>query len=119
RLFGEQQGSSQRSLAIRQRLGVMMQMGTLSANLTVAEQCDLFSSYYPNGHSAEELVVLAGLQPQAQQRFGRLSGGQKQRLLFALALAAKPSLLFLDEPTLGLDVEARQQLWQQIRELKA
>lgn len=118
-LFGQLQVSSQRSLAIRQRLGVMMQIGTLSANLTVVEQCDLFSSYYPNGHSAEELVALAGLQAQAGQRFGRLSGGQKQRLLFALALAAKPSLLFLDEPTLGLDVEARQQLWQQVRQLKA
>src|SRR5690606_7478405 len=58
-------------------------------------------------------------QPQARQRFGRLSGGQQQRLLFALALAARPRLLFLDEPTLGLDVEARQQLWQQIRQLKA
>ncbi len=118
-LFGERQQGMERSLPIRQQLGVMMQMGTLSANLTVAEQCDLFSSYYAQGHSAAQLLALSALEPHARQRFGRLSGGQKQRLLFALALAAKPKLLFLDEPTLGLDVEARQQLWQQIRTLKA
>ena len=118
-LFGQRQQGMQRPLPVRQQLGVMMQMGTLSANLTVAEQCDLFSSYYTQGYSAAELLALSGLQPQARQRFGRLSGGQQQRLLFALALAARPRLLFLDEPTLGLDVEARQQLWQQIRQLKA
>ncbi|HEY7885784.1 MAG TPA: ABC transporter ATP-binding protein, partial [Cellvibrionaceae bacterium] len=95
-LFGQLQTRTERSLSIRQQLGVMMQVGTLSANLTVTEQCDLFSSYYSLGHTATELVSLAGLQAQARQRFGRLSGGQKQRLLFALALAGKPRLLFLD-----------------------
>lgn len=66
-----------------------MQIGSLSANLTVFEQCDLFSSYYSNGYSTAELVGLAGLEQHSKQRFGRLSGGQKQRLLFALALAAR------------------------------
>ncbi|GAB2912752.1 ABC transporter ATP-binding protein [Rheinheimera gaetbuli] len=118
RLFEQLQAGSNRSTALRQKLGVMMQIGSLSANLTVFEQCDLFSSYYTNGYSAAELVALAGLEQHSQQRFGRLSGGQKQRLLFALALAAKPQLVFLDEPTLGMDVAARQSLWQQIRQLK-
>ena len=117
-LFGQQQAGINRSKALRRQLGVMMQIGSLSANLTVFEQCDLFSSYYARGYSATELVGLAGLEHHSQQRFGRLSGGQKQRLLFALALAAKPQLVFLDEPTLGMDVEARRSLWQQVRQLK-
>ncbi|KUM52043.1 ABC transporter ATP-binding protein [Rheinheimera sp. EpRS3] len=118
RLFGQLQSGMARSTALRQKLGVMMQIGSLSANLTVYEQCDLFSSYYQNGHNATELISLAGLDNHANQRFGRLSGGQKQRLLFALALAGKPQLVFLDEPTLGMDVEARRSLWQQVRQLK-
>uniref|UniRef100_A0A486XPG2 ABC transporter, ATP-binding protein n=1 Tax=Rheinheimera sp. BAL341 TaxID=1708203 RepID=A0A486XPG2_9GAMM len=118
-LFGQFQQGSERSALLRQRLGVMMQIGSASANLTVAEQCDLFSSYYRNGKTVAELLQIAGLQAQANSRFGRLSGGQKQRLLFALALAGNPQLLFLDEPTLGMDVQARHALWQQIRELKA
>lgn len=117
-LFDQQQTGITRNIALRQQLGVMMQIGSLSANLTVFEQCDLFSSYYANGYSAAELVNLAGLEQHASQRFGRLSGGQKQRLLFALALAGKPQLVFLDEPTLGMDVEARRCLWQQVRQLK-
>lgn len=116
-LLGQQQGKF-RSQQLKQQLGVMMQVGTASANLTVAEQCDLFSSYYSRGKTAAELLAIAGLQQHAKVRFGKLSGGQKQRLLFALALAGNPKLLFLDEPTLGMDVAARQTLWQQIRELK-
>lgn len=117
-LLGEQQQGVTRSQALRQQLGVMMQIGSLSANLSVYEQCDLFSSYYPQGYSAAELMQIAGLAAHAKQRFGRLSGGQKQRLLFALALAGKPRLVFLDEPTLGMDVEARQGLWQQVIQLR-
>lgn len=119
RLFGELQQGAKRSVAMRQRIGVMLQVGSASANLTVREQCDLFSSYYPQGKTVTELLDIAGLQQQASMRFGRLSGGQKQRLLFALALAGNPQLVFLDEPTLGMDVEARHALWQQIRNLKA
>lgn len=117
-LLGKPQLGMTRSQALRQQLGVMMQIGSLSANLSVYEQCDLFSSYYAQGYSAAELVALAGLEAQTKQRFGRLSGGQKQRLLFALALAGKPQLVFLDEPTLGMDVEARQALWQQVKQLR-
>ena len=119
RLFGELQQGAWRSVAMRQRLGVMLQVGSASANLTVREQCDLFSSYYPQGKTVAELIDIAGLQAQANTRFGRLSGGQKQRLLFALALAGNPQLVFLDEPTLGMDVEARHALWLQICNLKA
>lgn len=117
-LLGQVQQGANRSVALRQQLGVMLQIGSLPATLTVAEHCDLFASYYPAGYSATELVTLAGLEAHASQRFGRLSGGQKQRLLFALALAGKPRLLFLDEPTLGMDVEARRNLWQQISQLQ-
>ncbi|KKO45893.1 ABC transporter [Arsukibacterium ikkense] len=117
-LLGQLQQGASRSVALRQQLGVMLQIGSLPATLTVAEHCDLFASYYLAGYSATELVTLAGLEAHAKQRFGRLSGGQKQRLLFALALAGKPRLLFLDEPTLGMDVEARRGLWQQIRQLQ-
>jgi ABC-2 type transport system ATP-binding protein len=118
RLFDQLQVGTARSRALRQQLGVMMQIGSLSANLSVYEQCDLFSSYYADGYSATELLAIAGLKLHARQRFGRLSGGQKQRLLFALALAGKPKLLFLDEPTVGMDVEARRSLWQQVRQLR-
>ena len=118
-LFGQQQTGSKRTVEIRQRLGVMMQIGSASANLTVQEQCDLFRSYYAKGKTVAELLEIAGLTAQAQVRFSRLSGGQKQRLLFALALAGKPDLLFLDEPTLGMDVQARHALWQQITDLQA
>lgn len=119
RLFDQQQTGLSRSHAIRQQVGVMMQIGSLGANLTVREQCDLFSHYYANGYNTSELLGIAGLASHANQRFGRLSGGQKQRLLFALALAGKPQLVFLDEPTLGMDVEGRRNLWQQVRQLKA
>lgn len=117
-ILGQLQHGAARSVALRQQLGVMLQIGSLPATLTVAEHCDLFASYYPAGYSATELVALAGLEAHGKQRFGRLSGGQKQRLLFALALAGKPRLLFLDEPTLGMDVEARRNLWQQISQLQ-
>lgn len=118
-LLGQWQQGAERSMALRRQIGVMLQIGSASANLTVREQCDLFSSYYPEGKSVSELLALAGLADQQHCRFGRLSGGQKQRLLFALALAGNPKLVFLDEPTLGMDVQARQSLWAQIQQLKS
>lgn len=118
RLFGQLQHGVSRSHVVRQQLGVMMQIGSASANLSVREQCDLFSSYYQHGKTVSELLAIAGLECAANTRFGHLSGGQKQRLLFALALAGNPKLLFLDEPTLGMDVQARRALWQQIRQLR-
>lgn len=118
-LFGEIQQGTTRNARMRQRVSVMMQIGSASANLTVAEQFELFRHYYPDARSLAELLSIAGLKNEAHTRFAALSGGQKQRFLFALALVGKPELVFLDEPTLGMDVLARHALWKQIRELSA
>jgi ABC-2 type transport system ATP-binding protein len=85
----------------------------------VREHVDLFSSYYPKPLPIRETLEAAGLIAIQNRKFGELSGGQKQRLLFALAICGDPDLLFLDEATLGLDVEARRLLWDQIRNLAA
>ena len=103
---------------VRFRRGAMLQMSGIPANLTVAEHIELFRGYYPAPLSASRLLAMAGLEDLERRRFGKLSGGQKQRVLFALALAGDPELLFLDEPTAGLDVDARQRLWSEIRLLK-
>src|SRR4029078_7608783 len=76
-----------------------------------------FSSYYPNPLPISETLAIAGLQELKDRKFGALSDGQKQRVLFALAICGNPDLLFLDEPTVGLDVEARHLLWNEIRSL--
>ncbi|PTB88672.1 ABC transporter ATP-binding protein [Pseudidiomarina aestuarii] len=115
-ILGVPMSEQSRSLDIRQQVGVMMQVGALNANLTVFEQLDLFCSYYPNGELAADLIEDFGLTKFAQQRFGKLSGGQRQQVLFAIAVAGKPELLFLDEPTVGMDVEARHALWEQIQQ---
>lgn len=101
----------------RLRVGAMLQVGRVPETLRVREHIDLFSSYYPKPLPLEETLAIAGLEDIRDRKFGQLSGGQKQRVLFALALCGDPDLLFLDEPTVGLDVEARLQLWQEIRKL--
>ena len=83
--------------------------------LRVREHIELFSSYYPKPLKLEETIAAAGLAEYEKRLFGELSGGQKQRLLFALAICGNPDLLFLDEPTVGLDVAARRGLWTHIR----
>ena len=97
----------------------MLQVSGVPDTLTVAEHLELFSSYYPAPLPVSRLLEMAGLEDLRDRRYGRLSGGQKQRVMFALALAGDPELVFLDEPTTGLDVEARRSLWNEIRELKA
>jgi len=99
------------------RVGAMMQVGRVPETLKVREHVDLFSSYYPNPLPISETLAIAGLQELKDRRFGALSSGQKQRVLFALAICGNPDLLFLDEPTVGLDVEARHLLWDEIRSL--
>ena len=99
------------------RVGAMMQVGRVPETLKVREHVDLFSSYYPNPLPIPETLAIAGLQDLKDRKFGALSGGQKQRVLFALAICGNPDLLFLDEPTVGLDVEARHLLWHEIRSL--
>jgi len=101
----------------RIRTGAMLQVGRVPETLRVREHIDLFSSYYPNPMPAREILAAAGLEKLSERKFGDLSGGQRQRVLFALSLCGDPDLLFLDEPTVGLDVEARRMLWEQIREL--
>ena len=101
----------------RMRTGAMLQVGRVPETLRVREHIDLFSSYYPNPMPLEEVLAAAGLEKLRDRKFGDLSGGQRQRTLFALAICGDPDLLFLDEPTVGLDVEARRALWEEIRRL--
>jgi ABC-2 type transport system ATP-binding protein len=101
----------------RMRTGAMLQVSKVPETLRVREHIDLFSSYYPNPLPLEEVLAAAGLEKLRDRKFGDLSGGQRQRTLFALAICGNPDLLFLDEPTAGLDVEARRALWEEIRRL--
>jgi ABC-2 type transport system ATP-binding protein len=103
----------------RMRTGAMLQVAKVPETLRVKEHIDLFSSYYLNPLPISETLAIAGLEPIKDREFGELSGGQRQRVLFALAICGNPDLLFLDEPTVGLDVEARRLLWDQIRKLLA
>ncbi len=103
---------------VRVRRGAMLQISGISANLIVREHIELFRAYYPAPLPAARLLAMAGLEKLARRRYGKLSGGQKQRVMFALALAGDPELLFLDEPTTGLDVDARHRLWSEIRGLR-
>jgi len=98
-------------MALRQRLGIQLQDTQFSDKLTVSETVRLFRSFYHQGQGAAEIIELMQLGEKAQSRVGGLSGGQKQRLALACALVGNPDLLFLDEPTTGLDPQARRQLW--------
>jgi ABC-2 type transport system ATP-binding protein len=104
---------------VRTRIGAMLQVAKVPETLRVREHIDLFSSYYPNPLPLAETLAAAGLQEIKDRVFGELSGGQRQRVLFALALCGDPDILFLDEPTVGLDVESRRVLWEEIRKLIA
>ena len=101
----------------RIRTGAMLQVGRVPETLRVREHIDLFSTYYPNPMPLAEVLAATGLEKLRDRKFGDLSGGQKQRVLFALAICGNPDLLFLDEPTVGLDVEARRMLWDEIRRM--
>jgi ABC-2 type transport system ATP-binding protein len=101
----------------RMRTGAMLQVGRVPETLRVREHIDLFSSYYPKPMPPAEVLAAAGLEKLGDRKFGDLSGGQRQRVLFALAICGDPDLLFLDEPTAGLDVEARRMLWDEIRRM--
>jgi ABC-2 type transport system ATP-binding protein len=105
--------------ALRQRMGIQLQETQLSDKLTVFETVRLFRSFFQDGPSTGEAIALVQLEEKAASRVNALSGGQKQRLALACALVGDPELLFLDEPTTGLDPQARRQLWELIDKLKA
>jgi ABC-2 type transport system ATP-binding protein len=110
-------GQNPRDLATRRRAGAMLQVAKVPETLKVREHIDLFSSYYPKPLSRKAVLSAAGLEGLESRLFGKLSGGEKQRVLFALAICGDPELLFLDEPTVGLDVSTRLLIWQQVRRL--
>jgi ABC-2 type transport system ATP-binding protein len=111
RLFG----LDPRDMVARARCGAMLQESGVPAVLTVAELIDLFRSYYPRPLPTDRVVRVAGLEGLARQLAGRLSGGQRQRLYFALAICGDPEVLFLDEPSVGLDFDARRAFWEHMR----
>jgi len=103
-----------RNPELRQRIGVALQETQLSDKLTVEETVQLFRSFYKYNRSVDEVIATVSLEEKRTSRTGKLSGGQKQRLAIACALVGNPDLLFLDEPTTGLDPQARLQLWELI-----
>lgn len=112
-------GRDPRDSDARTRIGAMLQVSRVPEMLRVREHIDLFRSYYPQPLPTAEVIRAAKLDGFENQMFGKLSGGQKQRALFALALCGNPDLIFLDEPTVGMDIESRRALWDQIRALSA
>jgi ABC-2 type transport system ATP-binding protein len=104
---------------LRQRLGIQLQDTQLSEKLTVFETLRLFRSFFEQGPGASEAIALVQLEEKKNSRVGNLSGGQKQRLALACALVGDPDFLFLDEPTTGLDPQARRQLWDLIEQFKS
>ena len=110
-------GADPRHTITRLRTGVMLQAGKAPEMLRVCEYVNIFRGYYPQPMPYADIVRAASLEGIESRFFGQISGGQKQRVLFALALAGDPDLLFLDEPTVGLDIEARRGMWAQIRSL--
>jgi ABC-2 type transport system ATP-binding protein len=103
---------------LRQRLGVQLQEAQLPDKLTVEETLRLFRSFYHQGQTVDDLLQMVELESKRKSWVGKLSGGQKQRLALACALAGTPELLFLDEPTTGLDPQARAQLWALVRRIR-
>src|SRR6202166_5115423 len=103
---------------LRQRLGIQLQDTQLSEKLTVHETVRLFRSFFRQGPAPSEVIGLVQLDEKRNSRVGDLSGGQKQRLAMACALVGDPDFLFLDEPTTGLDPQARRQLWELIEQFK-
>jgi ABC-2 type transport system ATP-binding protein len=103
---------------LRARIGVCLQESKFHEKVTVRETLQLFASFYDGGRSVDEVLAAVSLQEKADARQAALSGGQRQRLAVATALLGAPELLFLDEPTTGLDPQSRRQLWDVVREFR-
>ncbi|SBV37878.1 putative ATP binding component of ABC transporter [uncultured Stenotrophomonas sp.] len=113
RLFGR----DPQQVAARRGIGVMLQDAALPPTLKVGELLRLAASYYPAPRPLAESAALAGIDDLLDRPYGKLSGGQQRRVQFAIAICGRPRLLFLDEPTVGLDLPARQRLWASVRTL--
>ena len=110
-------GRDPQDIQARRRIGVMLQHAELPGTLRVGELLRLTASYYPAPRNLAESARLAGVEDLLARPYAKLSGGQQRRVQFALALCGRPELLFLDEPTVGMDIETRQRLWTAIRQL--
>jgi ABC-2 type transport system ATP-binding protein len=110
-------GKSPNDVETRRQIGVMMQEVALAPELRVREQIDLVASYYPSPLSPVAAMELTNSTSLADRPYGKLSGGQKRQVQFAMAIVGRPKLLFLDEPTVGLDVQARELMWVTLRKL--
>ena len=115
-IFGLDPG--RQPVELKNRLGVQLQQVALYPRLTVAEMAELFASFYPKRLNPSEVIAKVGLKEKANTQTRRLSGGQKQRLAIALTMVGDADLVFLDEPTTGLDPQARRSLWDLILDLK-
>jgi ABC-2 type transport system ATP-binding protein len=110
-------GVAPQEIDARRRIGVMMQEVQLAGVMRPRELLEQVASYYPVPYDLDSVVERLSLHKLMQRPYGKLSGGQKRQVQFALALCGRPELLFLDEPTAGLDIHARESLWKVIREL--
>lgn len=115
RLFGE----SPQNLDARRQIGVMMQEVMLAPELRVHEQIDLAASYYPDPHTVNAVLEMTHTTPLRNRPYGKLSACEKRQTQFAVAICGRPRLLFLDEPTVGLDIQAREMMWGALRRLVA
>jgi ABC-type multidrug transport system ATPase subunit len=112
-------GASPLEVTSRLEVGVMMQDVNLAPDLKVREHIAQTASYYAHPLNVDEALAISGTTPLAGKRYGKLSGGQKRQVQFAVAICGAPKLLFLDEPTVGLDIEAREAMWRAIAKLMA
>ena len=110
-------GHAPQEIEGRRRIGVMMQEVMLPGVMRPRELLQQVASYYPTPYDVDSVLARLSLQELLRRPYGKLSGGQKRQVQFALALVGRPELLFLDEPTVGLDVQARESLWKVVREL--